>query len=338
MIYENVELFNVSEITPTDDGGIHMHRFPLDVEADFGNQGKKMNVSATGVEIRFRMTDGPVTVRLRMEDPNAIGTVCIYQGSILRDWANCKRTVFGNRVTEVTVVPEADLSRLSEIHHSGQFPFDPALVRVVLNFGQMRLYGIEGNCTPPLPTDLPSRTLLAYGSSITHGSSALLAPNTFASVTAEELRLGLCNLGMAGSCRLEPKVADHIAKMGADGLWELATLCLGINVLSWDAEKIEERVSYMIKTVADANPHKHIFCISPMFSGADIKGEESPNRWRSIIERLVGEYGSPYVHYVNGLSLLDGAWGLSGDRVHPSPLGVRHIAERLIQIIRPYLS
>ena len=155
--------------------------------------------------------------------------------------------------------------------------------------------------------------------------------NTF--ITAENLGVDLRNLGMAGSCRMEPEVAQHIAKMGRRGEWDVATLCMGINVLSWEPAKIEERVRYMIHTVADANPEKHIFCISPLYCGSDYKGESAAANWRTIIERLVAEYNSPYVHYVSGLALLGNARGLSGDRVHPSPLGVREIAQNLTAVM-----
>jgi hypothetical protein len=34
---------------------------------------------------------------------------------------------------------------------------------------------------------------------------------------------------------------------------------------------------------------------------------------------------------------MDGAWGLSGDFVHPAPIGVRGIAKNLIEIMEKYV-
>ena len=53
-----------------------------------------------------------------------------------------------------------------------------------------------------------------YGSSITHGSSVIAAPNTWSSVLAHNLNTGLRNLGLAGSCHMEPEHIEHIASEG----------------------------------------------------------------------------------------------------------------------------
>lgn len=338
MIYQNIELFNVSELTAGEGGGMILHRFPLSVEKALSDQGKRMNVGATGVELRFRMTGGRVTLRLRMEDENAIGIAYIYQGGIIRESMDCTRFIRGDRVTEIVIDPVPDMAKIETIQASGQFPYDPALVRVILNNGRLRFFGVEGDCEPPRPSDTPRRTYLAYGSSITHGSTSLNAPSSFVSVTAQNLGVDARNLGMAGSCRLEPEVARHIAEMGCRGEWDFATLCMGINVLSWEPPVIEERVRYLIGTVAGANPDKSIFCISPLYCHSDCKNDGAAQKWRDIIQRLVAEYGSPRVHYVSGLRLLDGAWGLSGDRTHPSPLGVREIAKNLTAAMAPFVK
>lgn len=336
MIYQNIELFNVSELTSDGHGGLLMHRFPLSVEEAFGDQGKRMNIHMTGVEFRFR-ANGPVKLRLKMADPSIVGTLYVYQGSILRDWANAIHRIYGDRITEIVINPPENPEKVRSLQQEGDFPFSHELTRLVFNSGRAILYDIEGDCEPPHPEDTPKRTYLAYGSSITHGSSALIAPYTYPFVTAENLDMDLRNLGMAGSCHMEPEVADHIAEMGRRGEWDVATLCMGINVASWELPKIEERVDYMIRTIADANPEKHVFCISPMFSGIDINGENKLNVWREAIDRLVAAHHSPFVHYVNGLSLLDSARGLSADRVHPSPRGARQIAANLTAEMRKFV-
>lgn len=337
MIYENIELFNVSELTPDGRDGMLMHRFPLSVEQALTDQGKRMNVSATGIEFRFRMLGDRVTLKLRMENEDNIGIAYVYQGSVIRGSMDCTHYIRGDKITEIVIERIADMTNYNAITESGRFPFDPELVRVVLNAGRVRFCGVEGECEPPREADLPARTYLAYGSSITHGSVSLNMPSSFVSLTAQHFRADARNLGMAGSCRLEPEVAHHIAEMGRRGEWDLATLCMGINVLSWEPSKIEERVDYMIRTVADANPEKPVFCISPLYCGSDRKENGLAENWRTIIKRLVKQYNAPNVHYISGLQLLDGSYGLSGDHVHPSPLGVRTIAANLIRAMEPWL-
>ena len=342
MIYQNVELFNVSEVTPTEDGGVQFHRFPTALEDAFLDQGRRMNTSTTGVEIRFRMKDTPVTLRLRNEGKESVCPIFIYQGGVIRESKdmNYVRYIVGDGINEIVIPPidPAEREKFMCADNSGQFPYDPDLVRLVLCNGKVRFYGAEGDCEPPRAEDVKGPRYLAYGSSITHGATSLVTPYSYVSLTAEALRLDGRNLGMAGACRLEHEVSDYIAEEGKKGNWDVATLCLGINVLGWEVEKIEERVDYMLRTVAGANPEKHIFLISPLYCGDDYKQEGKAARWRSIIARQVKEYGSPFVHYVDGLSLLDGAWGLSGDRVHPAPIGVLAIAKSLVEQMKPFVG
>ena len=93
----------------------------------------------------------------------------------------------------------------------------------------------------------------------------------------------------------------------------------------------------MIKTVAERNSQKHIFCISPFYCNADMEGSDKPGKFREIVCRAVAEFDSPYVHYIDGSKILDGPWGLSGDFVHPAPIGVRAIANGLIEIYSKYI-
>jgi hypothetical protein len=336
MIYKNMELFNVSELSEGSMGGMRIHRFPISVEEEFGDQGKRMNRNATGVEIRFRMISDTVKLHLSAEGDGGIGST-FYRGSVLSKWQDLSRYISGGKGS-VLVFEKADRPDLyKEITKSGNFPYSPEIIRLVISGGPLQIVGVEGEIEPPRKEDLPSRTYLAYGSSITHGSSALSVPYMFTTLVGERFNAQVRNLGMAGSALLEHGVADHIAEIGKKGEWDFATLCMGIDCLSRAEADIYESVGYMINTVADANPTKHIFCISPIFSSSDISGSESPKRWRRIIRELVEKRNSPYVHYVDGLSLMNGAWGLSGDFVHPAPVGVRAISKNLISEIEKYI-
>ena len=331
MIYKNIELFNVAELTKGDHG-MEIHRFPLSVEKSFGDQGKRMNKNATGVELRFRMISD--TVKIRM----SIGSgVYIYHGSVLGGWQEFSRYVAGGEGSEIVIEKMKKPEVYRAITESGDLPFSPEVVRIVCNGGPLQIIDVEGECQPPTEEELPKRTYLAYGSSITHGSLSLTAPSSFTTIVSEHFRTDVRNLGLAGAALMEREVADHIAEMGQQGLWDFATLCMGINCLGLPEEEIRARVSYMIEKIAGTNPHKHIFCISPIFCESDLRASEAPARWRRMIGELVAQYNSDKVHYINGLTLMDGVWGLSGDFVHPAPIGVRAIAQNLIAEMEKYI-
>lgn len=74
-----------------------------------------------------------------------------------------------------------------------------------------------GDIAPPVKAQTPSKTLLCYGSSITHSSNSIDASHTWASLIAHSLNMDLRNLGMAGSCAIEPEVINYIASEGERG-------------------------------------------------------------------------------------------------------------------------
>lgn len=85
MIYKNAEIYNAAEIEGNKkDGGIIWYRMPKAVmqklEAD---NGKAMNVSSTGVEIRFVIKSGTAVVRMQSISDSSLHTCFhIYRGGI----------------------------------------------------------------------------------------------------------------------------------------------------------------------------------------------------------------------------------------------------------------
>ena len=75
---------------------------------------------------------------------------------------------------------------------------------------------------PPQRDQCPEKVLLCYGSSITHGSNAIDASHTWASILGHNLNMDVKNLGMAGSCAMEAEMIDYIASEGEKGLIDSA--------------------------------------------------------------------------------------------------------------------
>lgn len=339
MIFQNIDFHNVSELTRDELGGYVMHRFPLEVEETLSDGGKRANKDNTGVELRFKLVSDSVKLKLRLDAPSTSATtVYIYRGGIVGKWQECVTSIVGGDTKELVISKEPNIDMLWKITKSASFGFSPEVVRIVLEPSALRFVSIEGDVTPPQNNDVPNRTYLAYGSSITHGSTSLVIPYSYVSRIGEYFRVDTRNLGYAGNARLEPAVAEGIAAMGERGEWNFASLCMGINILDIECSDFEKRAKNMIKTVAERNPEKHIFCVSPFYCNADMNGSAKPRQFRDIVCRIVSEYASPYVHYIDGSKILDGPWGLSGDFVHPSPIGVKAIADGLIKEISKYIE
>ena len=105
MIYKNVEIFNVSELTEGQ-YGMQTHRLPTSVEAALSEKGKEVNKSASGVEIRFRMLGDSVKLRLSLGS-NAY----LYRGSVLGGWQDFSHQIAGHGGSEIVIERSREITR-----------------------------------------------------------------------------------------------------------------------------------------------------------------------------------------------------------------------------------
>lgn len=335
MLWKNIEFHNIGELLHNEDGSVSWKRIPSCVHENTELQDVVYN--STGVEMRFVLKGDSVTIRMCKYDKESqvSHSFHVFRGGIQGGWRDQElHCSVSNEVEDFVISKAKNPERLKQIDKMLGHEWDSEVIRVIFNRGRYKIFDVIGDVEPPKPSQTPSKTLLCYGSSITHGSNSYDRSSTWASVLAHNLNMDVINLGMAGSCRMEPAMADYIATMGAEGKWNVATLELGINVLTWDDDLINERVSYIIRQVAGKNPEKPIFVISPFYHcGDDFEPEQNAKRWRRHIERIVKELNYPNVTYINGFDILDNVAYMSADEVHPNIYGCRRIAEKLTEII-----
>ncbi len=133
---------------------------------------------------------------------------------------------------------------------------------------------------------------------------------------------------------MEPEIIDYIAELGEKGEWDIATLELGINVLDWDEEKILKRAGNAISQVAQRNPDKKIFVISPFYSNDDFNNLGRADKWRRLLFKICKDKNYPNVTYLDGKGILGDMSLISADEVHPNIYGIRQIADRLTSRIK----
>lgn len=339
MIYKNFEIHNASELIYNDDGSVSWKRVPSEVAAAMeAAMADNMVHSATGVELRFVIKGESATIRMctYSDDPKSFSTFHVYRGGIQGGWSDHEvhRHVTGE-IQDFVIEKSTNISKLKIMSDKSGYDWDPEVVRIIFDRGRYKIYDVIGDVTPPLKTQCPRKTLLTYGSSITHGSNSIDQSHSWASVVAHNLGMDVRNLGMAGSCAMEPEMAEYIASEGERGNWSVATLELGINVLSWADEKITQRVENMIRQVAGRNPDKPIFVISPFYyCGDDFDPNGYAKKWRKMIEEIVTELDYKNVTYINGIDVLDNMSYMSADEIHPNIYGVQRIADVLTSKIR----
>lgn len=337
MIYKNLDIYNIEEIIHNEDGSISWLRLPKNVYDKLeSEQGKNMAQNSTGVELRFKMSGSKATIRMAVKSGE--GCFHIYRGSVQGGWADhevhkCVKT----QPQDFVIDASEDKEKLKIMSEKNKSQWNSEVIRIIFDRGNFKIFDVTGDIQPPEKQDLPEKSLMCYGSSITHGSNSIDMSHSWASVLAHNIGYDLKNKGMAGSCCMEEEIVKYIASAGENNEWDILTLELGINVLSWEKEKIYKRVTNTIGTIAGSNPGKKIFVISPFYHCAeDFDGNEQAELWRKSIEKIVKDFAFKNVVYINGLDILDNMTLISADFVHPNIYGVAQIAERLTKIIKPY--
>ncbi len=332
MIFRNIDFHNVCEIIPLEDGAFTWRRIPLAAEQSLERGEKSFNASraCTGVELRFVMKSDTVTIRMAKLDPASTvsNSVHVYRGGYQIGLS----TYVGSEYQAIVIRQPSGFENTDTMRMAAREAgrgWDPSVIRVIFNRGNFRILEIIGDVAPPPPALCPAKTLLSYGSSITHGAYSHSAPTCWASLAAHHLKTDHLNLGFAGSCWMEPEVLKYLSQLGQQGKWDIATLELGINCLSWEEEKIYQRVRLVLQEVAAKNQDKPIFVISPFLSRNDLGEARKAARWREIIAELVAEAALPNVTYINGMEIFNDPSLLSSDLLHPSAFGHIKIAENM---------
>jgi lysophospholipase L1-like esterase len=334
MIYESVDLHNIAEVHEIPGhGGVRLQRTPEAVRAKLNERAQFQMLRPGGAEIRFVMESDTASVALSSSDGSGVATV------FFGPFHNKTNHAIRAETTTIAVKTPDRLRDLPEEALEGM-PFSPRVVRIVLRQGNIHLHGVEGDVRPPRPDETPSRTMLAYGTSITHGAAATAFHLSYVSQTAWRLGADLCNLGVGGACQCESELADHIAERDD---WDFATLCLSVNMIGgqFSVDEFRKRVDYLVGRVARANPKRVVvpFTILPHFRDLGLGDERKKVAdFRQALRDVVAGHALPNVSLLEGPDLLTDIGGLAVDMIHPGDHGMIEIGERLAARLRPLIG
>lgn len=329
MRYQNIELHNVWDIVQTPgEPGFTTSRLPLAIYDRINPGAVRMTRHGAGIEIRGMLEPGgEASVTLQMLDSNCVPPVAVvYHGSFcgVSSQVNAEPTT-------IKIRTPTKMELIQRISQQRKLPYDPRLIRVMLPaIHPIRVVSIEGDLTYPTPDAMPKKRLLCYGSSITHGAHAISPMSTYASQCAWRLGYDLINLGSGGSAQMDEAVAEHIATRGD---WDMATFEMGINVRTWERDKIYAAVDRFIGRIASANPDKPIFCIDVFTYDDDFKPDPTPAPMlRGVVQEIASKHKN--ATYVDGRTILRDPTGLQVDLVHPNDNGMAEMGRELAAVIK----
>ncbi|GAB4469639.1 MAG: hypothetical protein OHK0029_42290 [Armatimonadaceae bacterium] len=335
---EQVAFHNVAALEEQDGlPGAFLVRYPASVRAALSDRGRYLAAEATGSEIRFVAASPAVRLRVLAIDSDT--DIYLFRGDFLHQ----EKRLPAGVVTTIALEEPARIPRIPEAMRQAS-AFSPDVWRVQFNRSRVAFLGIEaGNqlVRPPLPEELPRQRYLAYGSSITHAS----AYHGYVFHAARRLRADVLNMGLSGSCRCEPEVADYLASRED---WDFATLELGINMRGgFSTEAFAERAGYLVERITSAHPQKPVFLITIypnwLSYGTD-SGEsaeaEREQAFNDVLRDLAAEKAGQgrRVFLVEGTDVLDPTTGLLTDLLHPAPHGHAIMGENLARQIAAHLN
>lgn len=328
MQFKGIELHNVRELIKGEYGYI-LSRLPSSLVPHLKTDG----LTATGVELRLVPISDEVKIKIKRVLPG-VTVANIYYGSVQSGWQELYKAIT-YEPCEITVKRSPNLETIKGFSDSIGAPFSPEVIRIVLQSGQYEIIDVEGECRVPTAEELPKRTYLAYGSSITHGSLSITPCRSYPFIISERLGTDYINFGYAGSAMLEPEMADFIAD---NCEFDIATVEMGINMLKTvSPEELRTRVKYFVNRIATAHPTKPIYATNIFYHSEDFlkPGDETSttNVFRRIIRETVLALGLPNVTFVDGLSILSGVEYLSEDTTHPNAEGIEMIAKGFLKVM-----
>ena len=328
MIFKNIDFHNVEEMEACEKGYI-MWRLPKSVR-ELLNEGIRDLVArySTGIELRFKIKGDSATVILQADEAEEAQVAYLYYGSFQGGWQYSSR-VIGTRETRITIPKPENLEIMKGITEEQQLGFDPEVVRVVLPYGKCCFSGVEGEIEPPARKDVPSRTYLAYGSSITHGSLALAAPYTYPFRIAQMFRCDYLNLGFAGTAQMERAMAEYLVSRKD---WDFASVEMGINMVNFPAQMLEERVKGFVEVLAqDPRP---VFATSLFENNMPGEKGEKVRLFRDIVRKHAGGK----LIFTDGRELLHNPAFISQDLTHPTLEGIEQISRRWYQVMKAHMQ
>ncbi|MEI6131906.1 MAG: SGNH/GDSL hydrolase family protein [Bacillota bacterium] len=333
MLYNNMELHNVAGFSNDFEGNLCLARLPDDVRLQM--EIKDISLQCSGVEIRFKLLDDEVKLILHSYHPNTF-PILVFHGC----FKDIETPIIVPGRNEIIIKKPSNIERLLQVASEGNYSYDTEMVRVLLMGFNFAPPEIEGKIESPHLLKRPSKTYLAYGSSITSGSTAVMSDLTYPARTGFLLGAENLNLGFSGSAKLERPVADYIASLkGIDYI----SMELGVNMI-WDMEKndwgdVEEfskRVEYFIPTIAEAHKDIPIVCTDIFLNSNDHFRDKPLFDFRDAVREVAIEFERKNKNFVfaDGKDLLNVYDGLTTDLLHPSALGMLEISDNLSRIFK----
>jgi hypothetical protein len=335
MYHDSLEFHNTVDLPPAPGGGLQIARFPSAIwdqaEAPMGARTIRL---AVGSEIRF-VTD-QTKIRLYLRSLSGQASLVHLLGNQILHYETLPAN--GIQCLDIEIPPLKEEVEADALRCGG---FAPQVYRVACLSATLAYHGMEamgGNVRPPVPDELPRRRWLAYGSSITMAGGTF---HNYVNACAQTLEVDAYNLGMGGSCWVEPAIADFIAGRKD---WDYASFELGVNMrrAPRDNVRFAEKVDYLLDTVSTAHPDKPLFFVTQFRNAehhvaADHEIRQDQLEKDGILRRAAARHPGQ-VTLIEGSDIAPDFRGFKTDLLHPEPYACVRMGLRLAEVMSPVVN
>ncbi|MBN2852998.1 MAG: hypothetical protein JXQ23_09730 [Clostridia bacterium] len=343
MIYDNLEFYNVEELYEKDNiPGKILGRFNLKtmnlLDSDHMKNGKAAASYSNECEIRFVTVRK--SVRLYLSALETDGKINVYHG----DYFNGTYDIHQGKINCITLTVN---DRLYETEERATNPrYSKEVWRIVFLKRFTAIYhGIDVSnekVRPPVKNELPSKTFLAYGSSISFGAtSGKESDLSYIQIAARKLKYQVLNKSMPGSCFCEKAVTDFITEINEADFYLYE---IGGNMRNrYTVDEFKERFTYLMDETLRKQGNKPVFIIDVFWTLRNIPFEN-----QVVVNDIVDGYNQVMVQYIRNrpnenLILIDNKKIITdyslmcADMIHPSPYGSIIMGENLYHEMSKYL-
>ncbi len=340
MIYNDILFHNVDQLVPTANG-VKICRFKEDIRLKINERGRRIANFCCGSELRFVTDAKNIHIKFLTSLGGGVtgygtSTVTVYCG----DYFHSVHEIPNGILTTVKLEKPTQFLAMPEEFFNDNV-FNKNVWRIHLANGNFEFCGIDtyGNeIRPPKPEEMPEKTILSYGSSISHGCTTVTNTQSYVNTFARLMEADVLTKGIAGSCHAEKELADDFATRGD---WEVALMEIGINMVgSFEPEIFKERFDYFADKLYETGK-KIIFLTVPRYYAYydkdTISGKRLPE-YNRIIREKCEMYDKERVMLLEGEEIVKCSNYLTTDRLHPSTAGHINMGYNLYNFVKDWIK
>lgn len=329
---DNVELFNVAEVRESKLGYI-LSRFPEEIYKDASSYGAMVVNHADNCELRFVKEENDSLIRVTFMAEYYPAVAVVMRG----DRAQSVYKVEAGQIKTIEIGSYAPNGLKENPEFFKNDTFSKEVVRIIFTASKITLCDIETfgkKIRPPKKEELPQKTFLAYGSSVTHGAHAFSSTHSYIATTARLLKAQALNKGMGGSCFMEKHIADWITSLQSDFfIFEPGTNMYG----EYENDVILKRGLYVLDKYFEKHPDNYIFMLEPPMPYQRTENPEKFKKHLETIRKMKAEIKNDkcVLFDINDIEK-DTAYVMT-DHIHPSTEGHIMMGMNLAELIKKYL-